>query len=327
MKLEQAILTKNPCYTAGRKITVKGLMLHSVGCSQPSASVFIKNWNSASYDRACVHGFIDGNTGVVYQTLPWNHRGWHCGGSGNNTHIGVEMCEPACIKYTSGAAFTCSDYPTARAVATRTYNAAVELFAMLCKKYGLNPTAAGVILSHKEGSARGIASGHVDPEHLWTQLGMNYTMDGFRKDVQAAMGGSAPSTNESANVSSLYRVRKTWADASSQKGAFHVLSNAKACADQNPGYSVFDESGKAVYASGTSTKVTTDSYKVQVKISDLNIRKGPGTNYGKWGKFTGKGVFTIVEEADGPGATKWGLLKSYAKERNGWISLDYATKC
>ena len=70
MKLVQSILTKNPCYTAGRKITVKGLMLHSVGCPQPKASVFIKNWNSPSYDSACVHGFIDGNDGTVYQTLP-----------------------------------------------------------------------------------------------------------------------------------------------------------------------------------------------------------------------------------------------------------------
>ena len=45
----------------------------------------------------------------------------------------------------------------------------------------------------------------------------------------------------------LYRVRKSWADASSQKGAFKSLENAKKCADENPGYSVFDESGKAVY--------------------------------------------------------------------------------
>lgn len=67
-------------------------------------------------------------------------------------------------------------------------------------------------------------------------------------------------------------------------------------------------------------------YKVRVKIPDLNIRKGPGTNYAKWYKFTGAGVFTIVEEATGLGATKWGLLKSYADKRNGWISLDYATK-
>ena len=105
MKLVQNFLTKNDCYKSGRKITVKGLMLHSVGCSQPNASVFVKNWNRSGLE-ACVHGFIDGNTGTVYQTLPWNHRGWHAGGAANNTHIGVEMCEPACIKYTGGATFT-----------------------------------------------------------------------------------------------------------------------------------------------------------------------------------------------------------------------------
>lgn len=66
MRLVQSILTKNPCYTARRKITVKGLMLHSVGCPQPKASVFISSWNSPSYNNACVHGFIDGNDGTVY---------------------------------------------------------------------------------------------------------------------------------------------------------------------------------------------------------------------------------------------------------------------
>jgi hypothetical protein len=68
---------------------------------------------------------------------------------------------------------------------------------------------------------------------------------------------------------------------------------------------------------------TTGSYKVKVSISDLNIRKGPGTNYAKTGKYTGKGVFTIVENQSGKGSTAgWGRLKSGA----GWISLDYATK-
>ncbi len=163
MKIIQSFLTKNPCYTAGKKITVKGLMLHSVGCSQPKASVFINGWNESSYGKACVHGFIDGNDGTVYQTLPWNHRGWHCGGKGNSTHIGVEMCEPGCIKYIKGkgATFTCSDKATAQAVAKRTYDSAVELFAMLCKQYRLDPLKD--ICSHKEGCAKGIASNHGDP--------------------------------------------------------------------------------------------------------------------------------------------------------------------
>ena len=190
MKLVESIMTQNPCYKAGRKITVKGLMLHSVGCPQPSASVFIKNWNKSTYNNACVHGFIDANDGTVYQPLPWNHRGWHGGGSSNNTHIGVEMCEPACIKYVGGATFTCSDKPKAIAAVEQTYKAAVELFAMLCEKYGLDPLADGVIVSHKEGYVRGIATNHGDPEHLWTQLGTSYTMDTFRKAVKAEMDKS-----------------------------------------------------------------------------------------------------------------------------------------
>ncbi len=507
MKLVQSILTKNPCYTAGRKITVRGLMLHSVGCPQPKASVFINSWNSPSYNNACVHGFIDGNDGTVYQTLPWNHRGWHCGsgskGSGNNSHIGVEMCEPACIRYTGGSSFTCSDKAAAKAVAKRTYEAAVELFAMLCKQYNLNPTADGVIISHREGHSRGIASNHGDPEHLWNGLGMGYTMDGFRRAVKAKMNGSGssddtgtsglqasslknlseadviarvgplftkdqkesgilasvslaqfilesgygkselaqnanncfgmkkslsgntwggsawegksiytkktqeyengayvtvsadfrkyPSVEKSIadhsayllgakNGSNLrydglkgctdykkavqiikdggyatspayveklcsiiehwkltqydaayagaeeevwYRVRKTWADAVSQKGAFHSLANAKKCADENAGYSVFDESGKVLYA---GKQTVFQPYLVKVSVSDLNIRKGPGTDQAKTGKYTGKGIFTIVEEADGPGASRWGLLKAYQENRDGWVSLDFARR-
>ena len=332
MKLVESILTKNPCYKAGKKITVKGLMLHSVGCPQPSAAVFIKNWNSESYDRACVHGFIDGNDGTVYQTLPWDHRGWHGGGSSNNTHIGVEMCEPACIKYTGGATFTCSDTTTAKAVAKRTYEAAVELFAYLCKEYTLDPTADGVIVSHAEGYKRGIASNHGDPEHLWKQLNTGYTMDGFRKAVKAAMGTEAAQTESGTTsypeklTSGYYRVRKTWKDSKSQLGAYRVLANAKAKADENTDYSVFDNDGNVVYTPSvakTENKTETtafEPYRVRIGITNLNIRKGPGINYGKTGQFTGVGVFTIIAESDGEGASKWGKLKSGA----GWISLDYA---
>lgn len=319
MKLVQSIMTKNPCYTAGRKITVKGLMLHSVGCPQPNASVFIKNWNTPSYGTACVHGFIDGNDGTVYQTLPWNHRGWHCAsgpkGSGNNTHIGVEMCETASIRYTGGSSFTCSNLSAARTSVKKTYEAAVELFAYLCKLYGLNPTADGVIISHREGHARGIASNHGDPEHLWNGLGMGYTMNTFRKDVKEKMQGGTVKPDE---TKEMYRVRKSWEDAVSQKGAFHELENAKKCADANKGYAVFNTSGKQVYP-----KTDFSPYLVEVTATDLNIRKGPGINYGKTGKFTGKGVFTITEERAGTGSNRgWGKLKSGV----GWISLDYVKR-
>lgn len=182
MEILESFAKNNPCYTAGKKITVKGLVLHSVGCPQPSAEVFVKRFNNPSA-KVCVHAFIDGNTGKIYQTLPWNYKAWHCGGSGNSTHIGVEMCEPSCIKYAGGAKITCSDEAAAKAVVTRTLNAAVELFACLCKQYGLNPLGDGVIVSHKEGHDRGMASGHGDPDHLFHQLHMDYSMDDFRKAV------------------------------------------------------------------------------------------------------------------------------------------------
>lgn len=83
--------------------------------------------------------------------------------------------------------------------------------------------------------------------------------------------------------------------------------------------------GSTVTESGSSGSSV--PYLVRVTISNLNIRKGPGTGYAKTGKYTGKGVFTIVEESSGEGSEAgWGLLKSYQKNRNGWIALDHATK-
>ena len=90
---------------------------------------------------------------------------------------------------------------------------------------------------------------------------------------------------------------------------------------------VFDENGKAVYSSvDKKQEEVFRPYLVRVEISDLNIRKKPGTDQEKVGKYTGVGCFTIVAEADGVGASKWGLLKAYEKERNGWISLDFVTR-
>lgn len=182
MKIIESYLTNHRCYKSDRRINVKGLMLHSVGVNQPSASVFVNSWDTDSKVE-CVHAFIDANTGNVHQTLPWTYRANHCGGSGNSTHISVEICEPHCIKYTSGSLFTCSDITTAKKMVKRTYDSAVKLFAKLCIEYGLNPLANGVIVSHHEGYATGIALNHGDPEHLWNGLGTGYTMDKFRKDV------------------------------------------------------------------------------------------------------------------------------------------------
>jgi uncharacterized protein YgiM (DUF1202 family) len=65
-----------------------------------------------------------------------------------------------------------------------------------------------------------------------------------------------------------------------------------------------------------------EPYTVQVTTDCLNIRQGAGTNYAIVGQITDRGIYTIVEESTGNGASLWGKLKSGA----GWIALDYTTK-
>lgn len=120
----------------------------------------------------------------------------------------------------------------------------------------------------------------------------------------------------------IYRVRKTWNDIKSQKGAYNVLENAKLLADKNPGYSVFDEEGKVIYPKTAIDKTIFKNYTVRITTDELSIRKSPGINYDVVGTICDEGVYTIIEEAKGKGASKWGKLKSGA----GWISLDYTKR-
>ena len=147
-------------------------------------------------------------------------------------------------------------------------------------------------------------------------------MDDLAEKVTAALGSGTDNTT-TAPTSMLYRVRKTWADAKSQKGAYKVLANARKCADANPGYSVFDENGVSVYpSSSASSDSAAVPFLVKVSISDLNIRKGPGTDYDRT-EFIPVGIYTITEVKAGQGSSAgWGRLKSGA----GWISLDYVSK-
>lgn len=156
-------------------------------------------------------------------------------------------------------------------------------------------------------------------DYIYNRLGQ------IAKEVNARLGvenqnGSGNKRPNKPAKRPWYRVRKTWADEASQLGAFHDVKLAKKSVDEHPGYSVFDENGKCVYA-GNDTAFK--PFLVRVDIPNLNIRKGPGTNYEKTGDYTRAGEFTIVDIADGPGSKNgWGKLKSGA----GWISLDYTRK-
>ena len=186
MRLHRALLTHNDCYLRGRTIRPQGVMVHSTGANNPWLRRYVspddgrlgepssRHWNQGGVG-ACVHAFIgrlaDGSI-AAYQTLPWTMRGWHCGGTGNDTHISFEICE---------------DKLADKGYFRATYQAAVELTAYLCKRFSLDPLADGVVLCHSEGYKRGIASNHADVMHWWGRYGVS--MDNFRRDVAEKMKG------------------------------------------------------------------------------------------------------------------------------------------
>jgi hypothetical protein len=225
MNLRKLLFVNNACYKAGKTITPKGIMVHSTGANNPNLKRYVgpddgllgknqhnNHWNQDKPGgrQVCVHGFIgklaDGSI-ATYQTLPWNHRGWHCAsgsrGSGNDTHISFEICE---------------DILTDAAYFNAVYKEATELCAYLCKEYNLDPAKDGVLICHSEGHRRGIASNHADVMHWFPKFGKS--MDTFRTDVKklldAASTSPAPAPTE---PKKLYRI---------QVGAFSIKANADA---------------------------------------------------------------------------------------------------
>lgn len=207
MEIIEAFAAKNKCYQAGAALVPRGLMLHSIGTPQPSAAALARYFDQyqPGGQSVCVHAFAQAD-GTVYQTLPWEMRGWHCGGAANNTHIGIEMTEPS-----AGMA-----YAEAAAQITGTYRTAVALFAALCETYGLDPLADGVIIGHAEGHRRGVASNHADPEYLWQQYGMGFTMDGFRAAVAEAMAGTQEEETDMTRYNTVAEM-PAWAQAEAQR--------------------------------------------------------------------------------------------------------------
>ena len=216
MKIIEAFAVKNKCYQIGAPLYPQGVMLHSVGCAQPSAAVFARSFNQYRPGGAsvCVHAFVQAD-GTVYQTMPWETIAWHCGGAANATHIGIEMTEPASIVYTGhGAEWRDLDAAATETHIKGTYAAAVELFAQLCAQFDLDPLADGVIISHSEGRMRGVASAHADPEHLWKPFGL--TMYGFRQDVYKAMHGTEKEEEDMTRYHSIGEMPSYYRDEAAQ---------------------------------------------------------------------------------------------------------------
>lgn len=295
MEILETLCTGNRRYRAAEPLTPRGVILHSIGTPQPRARVLQAYWNRDA-SPYLTHYVLDDRE--ILHCMPDNYKCWHVGSPGNSRWLGIELCEPAEITYTSGASFTVSDPDAATAYAKKCWENAVFLLAKLCREHGWDPFTA--ILTHGEVTRQRLSNtDHADPEHLWKGLGLDYDLLRLRREVAAAM--------EIARPEPLYRLRKSRDDAASQIGAYRNLAYAKAALQE--GYAIFDEAGHQVYPTGYLVRITAES--------GLNVREGPGTGYKVVGALEQGGGWTIVEERDG-----WGKLKSGL----GWISLAYTAR-
>lgn len=109
-------------------------------------------------------------------------------------------------------------------------------------------------------------------------------MGSLASKVTEQLSGSAPATatapaNTAADVTpKYYRVRKTWADADSQLGAYTIYENAKIKADEaGSRYAVFDWNGKEIYrAPASADKEITFYYPGYTRRTSPDDRQGAG---------------------------------------------------
>ena len=217
---------------------IKYIVIHYVGALGGAKANC--QYYAGQYIGASAHYFV-GFDGEIWQSVEDADIAWHCGASSykhgacrNSNSIGIEMC----VRKRSTASMGATDKDWYFEDAT--VESTAELTRYLMDKYGV---PASNVIRHYDVTGKICPNPYVYncTQHVW---------DEFKKKISGNTAGNAPEENKQ-----LYRVRKSWKDAKSQLGAYSVLENAKAaCKD---GYTVYDESGKAVY--GAELQPATDA--------------------------------------------------------------------
>lgn len=254
-------------------MTPKGVLWHSTGANNPTLKRYVQpsdvkppedsytkeqwlailgknqynnDWNHIERQAGlnCWIGKLADGTVTTVQTLPWDYRPWGCGsgskGSCNSGWMQFEICEDN---------LTDKDYFEAA------YKEACEITAYYCKMYNIDPKGTVIhegvtvptILCHYDSYKLGLGSNHGDVDHWFKKYGK--TMDTVREDVAKLLAEDSAVEKPAPVQEQMYRVRTSWSDAKSQKGAYKILENAKKCCDAaGEGYKVYDSSGTEVYA-------------------------------------------------------------------------------
>lgn len=344
LNIIRAHAVNNLCYKAYRKMVPQGIVVHSTGANNPYLKRYVdapeevgtnrygNHWNTAKPGgrNVCVHAFIgyDKDKEIrIAEILPLDICCWGVGKGKNGTY----NYDPAYIQFE-----ICEDDLTDETYYQNAFTVAAKYCAHLCKTYGLSTEK---IVGHCEAYKQGYGSNHSDPEHWMKRFGQ--TMTDFRSMVSEVLNesesqevcGKEPDVDSNEiSKGDLVSVAEEATYYNGKAVPAWVKAQNWYVKDQPKGDRVvIDENEK-----GTSSicspihrrflkvvdPVSTCPYLVKVTANRLNIRQGAGTMTEKVGTITDKGVYTIIEEKNGKGATKWGKLKS----GKGWISLDYVRK-
>ncbi|MGG7142038.1 peptidoglycan recognition protein family protein [Clostridium nigeriense] len=243
----------------------RGICIHNTANDATAAneiSYMQTNSNSTSF-----HIAVDNNEAIL--GIPINRNAWHAGdggsGEGNRYYIGVEIC----YSKSGGDKFTNSEKRAAKEVAA------------LLKQYGWTITN---IRRHQD------FSGKYCP-HRTLDLGWQRFLNMIQTEL-----------NNYNDTTELYRVRKTWEDATPQIGAFSVLENAKKCADENPEYGVFNSKGIKIYQ-------LSNNIVVGSKVKVIGSNYSTGETIPNWVK---QSIYTVSQITDN---------RVLLKEISSWVYL------
>lgn len=358
LNIIKAHAVKNLCYIAAQKMIPQGIVVHSTGANNPNLKRYVdaaeevgvnqygNHWNTAKPGgrKVCVHAFIgyDKNKELrVAEILPLDICCWGVGKGKKGSY----NTNPAYIQFE-----ICEDGLKDKTYYQKVFSVASEYCAELCRAYNIS---VDKIVGHCEAYQLGYGSNHGDPEHWMKNFGE--TMDDFRnrvseilktKDVEKENKEETATENKSIAKGDLVSIAsdatyysgkavpswvksQNWYVATEPVGDHIVIDkNEKGtnsiCSPINKKFlNVVKKANVTVSTNATQRENCNNCpYRVKVTADCLYIRKGAGTNTARVGSITDKGVYTVVEEKIGVGATKWGKLKSGV----GWISLDYVRK-
>lgn len=285
----------------------------------------------ANTDRQCSANYVVGKDGSIGLSVEEKDRSW-CSSNAANDHraITIEVASDTSHPY---------------AVTDKAYKALIELVADICKRNGIkkllwkaNKSLIGQVSKQNMTVHRWFANKSCPGEYLYSRhsdiAAKVNTILGATQDKPTTPDKPAENGSLKAGMKmplkgvSLFVSAYAKTPASRKTGTFYlwgtdVINGRVRITNRPSNVGIAGQvTGYIDLADAENATGSFSPYLVRVTTNSLNIRKNPTTVSAIVGSIKDKGIYTIVEEANGTGAKKWGKLKSGA----GWISLDYTKK-